>query len=113
MRLAPEQRLKLKAVFKQANKQRENEAMPPLMNYLRGLMPDQSELDLMEKALKVLTPEQRKKFDKMKGKPIEHLPPPGFGSPTGAANAPSGHWWTAGALKGNRAMLIVAVGQQA
>ena len=92
--LSLEQRDKLNAVFKQANKQREADVPPSGIKRLlpSGVMPDQIEQELVEKALKVLTPEQRQKFEKMKGKQMDfdRSVPGSFGAPTGRRNAASG-----------------------
>jgi hypothetical protein len=78
--LSLEQHEKLNSLFKQADKQRTGMAnQPPGLHagQFGGMMPMQNKQELMEKALKVLTPEQRQKFEKIVGKPIDLRPPTG------------------------------------
>jgi Spy/CpxP family protein refolding chaperone len=76
-----EQQAKLNSIFKEADQQRREMVDRPVGRSTRefGAM-RQTEQELMKKVLNVLTPEQRQKFEKMKGKAI-HLPPPGVGPP--------------------------------
>ena len=86
--LSLEQREKLNSLFKQADKQRETALSPPKndLTLLRGVRPDKIERDLMKKALTALTPEQRQKFDGMKGKKLDlnATAPPAQRPPAGA-----------------------------
>jgi Spy/CpxP family protein refolding chaperone len=68
LRLTPEQRYELSSVLNQANERPGGKMAPS------GTSPNQFERELMDKALKVLTPKQRQTFEELKGKPIQHLP---------------------------------------
>jgi hypothetical protein len=91
--LSLDQREKLNSLVKQADKQLGNNDAPPSGNdlaLLSGVKPDQVEKELMEKSLKVLSPEQRQKFESMKGKQMDfHRKAPSFIGPSDAQNAPA------------------------
>jgi hypothetical protein len=78
--LSIEQQEKLSSLFKQADKQRADMINQPPglpIGQFGGMMPMQNKQALLEKALKLLTPEQRQKVEKIVGKPIDLMPPGG------------------------------------
>jgi Spy/CpxP family protein refolding chaperone len=80
--LTLEQRAQLNAAFKQADKQRSKSLQASTMGGVMSsgsMKPNELEQELMQKALRVLTPEQRHTFEKMKGKPVDLTTPPGSG----------------------------------
>ena len=102
--LTLEQREKLNAAFKKADKQLHNPALATVGGMMAmGLVPGQSEQELKEEVLKVLTPEQRKKFEKMKGKQINLTRTIAItsGAPLRRQNAPPGSMPPAGTPKGS------------
>ena len=79
--LTVEQREKLNAVFKEADKKHGKPLQPTITTIIMmgGKMPDDEELT--DKASRVLTPRQREKFEKMKGKPVDLGVQGFFGAP--------------------------------
>jgi Spy/CpxP family protein refolding chaperone len=75
--LTPDQRYELSTVLTQADERPSGKKAPS------GASPNQVERELMDKALKVLTPKQRQTFEQLKGKPMDRLPAPFFGASAG------------------------------